>query len=188
MFKRLMHAGRSRALVAVAVVALLGTSATIAAAQPGPGRGRGGHGDGVGGPGGGFGGPFATGVEALRGLDLTEAQREQVRTIVQSHREESQALQQRHHAATRALEEATRGTDEAAIRQQGEAVGTAIADAAVLKSRVRAEVWTVLTPEQHTKAEQLRVEHETRMKERQTRMQQRPQERQKQRGAAQPKA
>ena len=79
MFKRLMHTGRSRSLVAVAVVAILGTSAAIAAAQPGSGRGRGG-------PGGGFGGPFAAGVEELRGLDLSETQREQVRTIMQSHR------------------------------------------------------------------------------------------------------
>jgi Spy/CpxP family protein refolding chaperone len=86
----------------------------------------------------------------------------------------------------RALQEATRGTDEAAIRQQGEAVGAAIAEAAVLRSRIRAEVWAVLTPEQHAKAEQLRAERQARMQERQTRMQQRMQDRQNQRSAAPP--
>ncbi len=180
MFKRLMRTGRSRVLVAGAVMAMLGTSAAIVVAQPGPGRGRGG-------PGGGFG-PFATGVEDLRGLDLSETQREQVRTIMQSHREESRAAQQRHATAMRALQDATRGTDEAAIRQQGEAVGAAVADAAVLRSRIRADVWAVLTPEQQAKAEQLRAERQTRMQERQARMQQRMQERQKQRSATPPEA
>lgn len=175
MFKRLMQAGTSRAVMAVAMVAMLGMTSAVAVAQPGGGRGRGGPG-GPGGPGAGFRG----GLEELRGLDLSDTQREQVRTIMQSHREELSAAQQRQHAATRALHEATQGTDEAAIRQRGEDVGTAFAEAAVLRSRVRNEVWAVLTPEQQAKAEQLRVERQTRMKERQTRMQQRRQERQKQ--------
>jgi protein CpxP len=162
--------------VAAAVV-VLAAGATLAVAQPGPRRGFGERGPG--GPGGPFG---AVHVELLRGLDLSEAQREQVRTIVTSHREESQALQQRQQAAMRALQEATEGTDEAAIRQQGEAVGAVIADAAVLRSKVRAEVWAVLTPEQQAKAEQLRAERKARMAERQKQMQQRMQER-RQRGA-----
>jgi Spy/CpxP family protein refolding chaperone len=121
-------------------------------------------------------------VELLRGLDLSEVQRDQVRTIMSTHREESRALQQRQQAAMRALQDATEGTDEAAIRQQGEAVGAVIADAAVLRSKVRAEVWAVLTPEQQAKAEQLRAERKTRMAERQKQMQQRMEQR-RQRGA-----
>lgn len=163
---------------AAATVMVLVAGATLAVAQPGPRRGDRGPG-GPGGPGGAFG-PLH--VELLRGLDLSETQREQVRTIMTSHRDEAQALQQRQQAAMRALQEATEGTDEAAIRQQGEAVGTVIADAAVLRSKVRAEVWAVLTPEQQAKAEQLRAERKTRMAERQKQMQQRMQER-RQRGA-----
>lgn len=157
---------------AAATMMVLVAGATLAVAQPGPRRGERG-------PGGSFG---AMHVEVLRGLDLSEAQREQVRTIMASHREETQALQQRQQAAMQALQASVEGTDEAAIRQQGEAVGAAIADAAVLRSKVRAEVWAVLTSEQQAKAEQLRAERKTRMAERQKQMEQRMQER-RQRGA-----
>jgi Spy/CpxP family protein refolding chaperone len=164
------------ATAAAAMVTLVAGS-TLALAQPAPRRGFGGRGPE--GPGGSF---VGLQVELLRGLDLSEVQRDQVRTIMTTHREESRALQQRQQAAMRALQDATEGTDEAAIRQQGEAVGAVIADAAVLRSKVRAEVWAVLTPEQQAKAEQLRAERKTRMAERQKQMQQRMEQR-RQRGA-----
>lgn len=179
MYTRMMQTTR-RAMATIAVTALVLGMAGIAAAQPGPGgRGPGGRGpggpDGVGGP---MGGLFGLQVDALRGLDLTDAQRQQVRSIMESHREEARALAERGRTTMEALNAATQtATDENAIRQQGEALGAVLADAAVLRSRVRSEVWAVLTTEQQAKAEQLRAERENRMKERQQRMQQRMQER-----------
>ena len=181
MFTRLTRMRPGAGFTGLALVAILGTSVAMAAAQPGPGRWRGGPG----GPADGRGGA-ALHIGELRGLDLSDAQREQVRGIVASHRDETRAVHERQRTAMRALEEAARGTDEAAIRQQAEAVGVVMADAAVLRSRVRAEVWAVLTPDQQARAEQLRAERETRMRERQARMEQRRQQRQQQRGAARP--
>lgn len=161
---------RSAAVMTAALVVLAAGTAAVHA-QPGPRGGRG--------PGGmGPGGPMPSlQVEGLRELDLSETQREQVRTIMASHREEAQAQAARHRAAMDALQEATLGNDEAAIRQQAEAVGAAIGDGAVLRAKVRTEVWAVLTPEQQATAEKLRAERKTRAAERQQRMQQRMQER-----------
>jgi Spy/CpxP family protein refolding chaperone len=74
--------------------------------------------------------------------------------------------------AHRALAEATHAEtiDEAAIRARSAEVATAMADEAILRSKVRAEVLAILTAEQQTT-----------LRERQTTMHQRRQERQKRR-------
>lgn len=75
---------RMRIVAVVAVVQMLVVGSVAFAKGPGGGR----HGGGPGGPGGpGFGGPGA----ALRGLDLSEAQRMQVKAIVERHQEETRA-------------------------------------------------------------------------------------------------
>ena len=180
MLTHLIQAGRRHAIAAMAVAALVLGSTGIAAAQPGRMGGRGPGGPG--GPGGPMGSLFALHVDALRGLDLTDAQREQVRSIMESHRDEARTLAERGRTAMEALRAATEaGTDENAIRQQGETVGAVIGDAAVLRARVKQEVWGVLTAEQQARAAQLKSEREARMKQRQQRMQERMQERRKQR-------
>lgn len=153
----------TRFMRAGAVLALsLGLAATAAAQSPGPrGRGDGGFGPppgGPGGPGGGMMGPLG-GLLALHpdlplpGLDLTDAQRDQVRGIMQSHRDEGRALMQRAQAAAGALQKATAATiDEGAAAQHGQALGGVIAEAAVLRARVRNEVFAILTPEQQAEA------------------------------------
>jgi len=178
MLTRMIDSRRRQVVTMVATAALVLGTAAAGFAQPGgfgrgPGRG--------GGPGGPLGPLVSLHVEALRGLDLTDAQREQVRSIMESHREEARAVAERSRTAMEALEAATQsGTDEAAIRQQGEALGVALGEAAVLRARVRAEVWGVLTAEQQARAEQLKAEREARMKERRERAQQRMQERRQQ--------
>lgn len=177
MLTRLIEAGRRHAAVTVAMATLILGTTAFALAQPGPGGGRG--------PGGPLGPLFALEVEGLRGLDLTDAQREQVRSILSTHRDEARALAARGRTAMDALRAATRAaTDENAIRHQGEALGTVIADAAVLRSRVRTEVWGVLTAEQQAKAEQLRNAREARLHERRQRMEERRQERRQRSQAA----
>ena len=154
--------------------------AGVAVAQPvgaeGPGKPGGpGKGFGAGGPerGGrmGMAGPLG-GLLALHpdlplsALNLTESQREQVRTILQSHRDEGRALTEKAQTSLQALRKATEGTvDEGAAAQQGQAVGAVIAEAAVLRARVRSEVLAILTPEQQAEAAKIQAEREARMQQ-----------------------
>lgn len=171
-------------VMAGALALTMGLS-VMAAAQPARGgRGFGGHGfRGPGGPGGGaLGGLLGVHPDLpLGALKLTDAQREQVRGILQSHRSEAESLRQRSDAAHEALRAATTAStvDEAAIAQQGQAFGALIADAAVLRAKVRSEVLAVLTPEQQAEATKIAADRQTRMQERRTRMQQRRQQQQK---------
>ncbi len=79
----------------VALVALLaGGAALYAQGGPGAGRGRGAGGFGPGGPGGGL---------PMRELNLTEAQREQVRSVMEQYRPQFQALNERLQSDIRAI-------------------------------------------------------------------------------------
>ncbi|WP_291990121.1 Spy/CpxP family protein refolding chaperone, partial [Luteitalea sp.] len=124
-----------------------------------------------GGRGGMMGGPLGAllGVHPdlpLSALNLTDAQREQVRTIMQSHRDEGQALVQKAQASMEALRQATDATvDEGAAAQQGQALGAVIAEAAVLRGRVRGEVFAILTPEQQAEANKIAADRQQRMQQ-----------------------
>jgi len=140
-----------------------------APAVQGGGRGPGMMGRGMMGPGGpgmrgGPGGMFGL---PLRELDLTDAQREQVKAIMTSHRDEQKAVGDKMMAARKALHEAIAAEtfNEAAIRAAAGEVGAAEADAAVLQAKIHGEVFAILTPEQVKKAKELRSEMENRMKD-----------------------
>ncbi|MEW6323220.1 MAG: Spy/CpxP family protein refolding chaperone [Acidobacteriota bacterium] len=157
----------------------LGAGAMVAAQGPGgPGFGPGprmGHG-GPGGPGGP--GAFLGGLR-LGQLDLTDAQRDQIRGIREARQAEFRQIGERLRTARRALGEAVRGTavNEAAIRAAAADVAAVEADAAVLAARVHAEILGVLTPEQVQKLEEGRAQADERMKQRQERRQERRNER-----------
>ena len=167
-------------LMAGALALTLGVSAA-ATAQPGRGGpGLAGPGfRGPGGPGGGaLGGLLAVRPDLpLRALNLTDAQREQVRGILESHRGEAESLRQRAGAAHQALQAATSAAtvDEGAITQQSQAFGGLIAEAAVLRARVRSEVLAVLTPEQQAEAAKIAADRQARMQQRRAKMQERRQ-------------
>jgi protein CpxP len=95
----------------------------------------------------------------LRGLDLSDAQKEQVRTIMDSHKDEFQQIGTRMRDAQRAFAEATRADtiDEAAIRAKATAVAAVMADEAILRAKVHGEVAGILTAEQQ---EQLKTRRE----------------------------
>ena len=124
---------------------------------------------GPGGPGmrGGPGGPFGMAGFPLRGLDLTDAQREQVKAIMESHRDEQKAIGDRMQAARKALHEAIAADtfDETAVRAKAAEIGAVEADAAVLQARIKSEIFAILTPEQVKKAKDLRSQMENRMKD-----------------------
>ncbi|MFO7695397.1 MAG: Spy/CpxP family protein refolding chaperone [Vicinamibacterales bacterium] len=157
----------------VQLAARSGQGAGQEQAGPGGRRGPGMMAQGMRGPGGpGMrggpgGGPFGLVGAGLRGLDLTDAQREQVRAIMESHRDEQKAIGDRMQAARKALHEviAADAVDEGAIRAKAGEVGAVEADAAVLQAKIRAEVFGILTPEQAAKAKAFRSQMEQRMKD-----------------------
>jgi protein CpxP len=111
---------------------------------------------------------------ALRQLDLTDAQREQIRSIFEQNRDEMRAAREKLRTARRGLHDAASadtvakaGTiDESAIRTAAETLANAEAEAAINRARVHAQVWQLLTPEQQAKAKELRQQREQRRKER----------------------
>jgi Spy/CpxP family protein refolding chaperone len=145
---------------------------------PGGGHGPGTMGQGMMGPGGpGMrGGPFGMFGPELRALDLTDAQRQQVRAIMESHQDEQNAIGDRMRTARKALQEAITADsfDEGAIRARAADVAAVDADAVVLQAKIHAAVFAILTPEQVKKAKELRTEMENRMKEGRGRMRPHP--------------
>jgi protein CpxP len=101
---------------------------------------------------GGFGG----GILPLRGLDLTDAQREQVRSILESHKAEFDQVRTKLREGHRALAAASNSqtVDEAAIRTASTALAAAMADEAILRAKVRGEVVGILTAEQQQKLQE----------------------------------
>ena len=93
------------------------------------------------------------------GLNLTDAQREQIRTLRETQRQDAQALRDKMRAARQQLQTAMRADmpDEAAVRSAAEAVAALQADQAVLQARTRSLVMKVLTPEQQARMKETRA-------------------------------
>lgn len=108
----------------------------------GPGMG---HGDGQGmGP-----------MKHLRGLDLSEAQRDKIFGIMHG---QAPAMRDKHKAIRKAREEMHKlahgdNFDAAKARAASDALGKAISEMALLRLQSHAQVHAVLTPEQRKKAE-----------------------------------
>ena len=156
-FKRL-------SLTVAASVLVLGLANSWASAQNtngggppfsgGPGRGRG-----SGGP-GGLGGPMAV-LEPLRmaasQMGLSDAQKDQIKAIVESHAEEWKAFADRERQGRQALRTAMTAAqfDEVTIRQRSAELSAVEADVAVAQARVRAEAIQVLTADQRAKLKEI---------------------------------
>jgi Spy/CpxP family protein refolding chaperone len=100
---------------------------------------------------------------ALRSeLELTEQQRGEIREIVKSHRQEIVTVFKPLAEKRRALRDVTisEHADEAAIRAAAADLGKAIGDAAVVGSKVKAEVYKVLTPKQRQQVKDFRGQSE----------------------------
>lgn len=164
-----------RILIAAGLIAALAGGTAVSFAQA-PGR----RGHGIEGPQrSARGGPRVD--FGLRGVQLTDAQREQVQSIMQSHRAELDSARTALREAHRAFAEATRAAvvDEAAIRDRSTAVANAMAADAILRAKIRTEVHGLLTAEQQEELKQREVNMQKRLQERQERMQQRRQQRQR---------
>src|SRR5262245_5391777 len=101
----------------------------------------------------GFGGPGMFGFLGPD-LNLTDAQKQQIKTIADSHKAQWQAFGERAKAAHEGLAAAINAdaVDEGLIRAKHAEVAAVEADMAVAAARARAEIWPILTPEQQAKA------------------------------------
>jgi len=152
-------------VVTAGLVTLMSAGAVALFAQAQPGRGAGPFG-----PGGPGGRGFAAGF-ALGQLDLSDAQKQQVRDIMQRHREQSSGTMQRMQQAMQAQRAAINQVpvNEAAVRQAAAALAAVQADAAVDEARLHADIFSVLTVEQQEKAKQLEAQARARGEERRQR-------------------
>jgi Spy/CpxP family protein refolding chaperone len=94
-----------------------------------------------------------------RRLGLSEEQKEQIRGILKTHASEIEAQTRAAHAGRKAFREAmaVEPLDEGRIRKESLALGEVRADGAVLRARIRSEIWPILTAEQQEKAQHLRT-------------------------------
>ena len=101
--------------------------------------------------------PRAFGRMARR-LGLSDQQKEQIQGILKSHAGEIEAQMESGRNGRKALRDAMDAAplDETRIRQQALALGEVRADAAVLRARIRSEIWPILSADQQEKARQMR--------------------------------
>jgi Spy/CpxP family protein refolding chaperone len=130
-----------------------------------PFRGRG---MGPGGP-GRAGGPM--GMLPMLGaqIGLTDAQKDQIKTIAATHKDDWKALADRARASHMALDDAITAdtVDEALIRQKSADASAVEADMAVARAHVHAEVLQILTADQKAQLKTLQAEMKKRMSARQ---------------------
>ena len=144
---------------ALAGVLAAGSVMAQSPADSGPGRGRGGF---------ARGGGFDRGGGELRGLNLTDAQRQQIRALHDQHREQTQAAATRLRTAMEAQRKAveTVPLNEGAIRATSQELAEAQTELAIERAKLHAQVVALLTPEQKAQAEKLRADREARRPQR----------------------
>ena len=161
--------GAGAALLAIGVAAGAFVHAqdqnTSQPSRPFMGRG------GPGGPGrsGGPGGPMGMLPMLGRAINLTDAQKDQIKAIADSHKDEWKALADRERTARTALNAAVTADtiDEATIRQASAEVAAVEADAAVARAHAHAEVFQILTADQKAQLKTMQAEMKKRMQNRQ---------------------
>ncbi len=96
---------------------------------------------------------------AVRMLALTPDQQTKIRGILKNHADEILAQRRAGVESRRVLRAAqlSQPLDENAIRNSARALGEVRADGAVLRARIRSEIWPLLTPEQQDRAKTFRA-------------------------------
>jgi Spy/CpxP family protein refolding chaperone len=125
---------------------------------------------GPGGPGGprGFRGPMGMLPMLGRAINLTDAQKEQLKAIADAHKDEWRSLADRELAARSALNDAVTADviDEAAIRQKSAEVAAVDADMAVARAHAHAEMLQILTADQKAQLNTMQQQMKQRMQNR----------------------
>ena len=153
------------ATVAAGALALGATTAQRVSAQntnpdgrPFNGSHMGPGGRGMFGP--GPGGPLAMLRMLGPQLNLTDAQRDQIKNLAATHRDEWKALADRERTAHDALQAAIMADsiDEGLIRSRSAELAAVQTDVAIAAAHVRAEVWPLLTADQQARIKQMQSE------------------------------
>jgi len=134
--------------------------------QPGGGKGeRHGHWGGRGERGGMMG---------FSKLDLTDAQKAQLKQIRESHRQDTAPIMEQIRAKRQEIRQANEGgtVNEALVAQKLAEIAPLEAKLMSAQARIRQEMLSVLTPEQKAKLDQLREQFKSRSGERRERKQQ----------------
>ena len=118
-------------------------------------------------------------IPGMRHLELSDAQRDEIRSLVQSSHEATRETAEQLMTVRRALNEAVTAdvVNEGAIRAVTTQLGLVEGDMAVLRARLHAEVWQLLTPEQQTSAAEFAARAAERCQEDRERGRERRQER-----------
>jgi len=153
--------------VAILSLVLVATGAMFVFAQDGAGnkdgkRGfgkRGGHHRGGGGGGRGM---------MLRGIDLTDDQKAQVKTIMQSSRESSKPLREQMKANRQKLQTLSDSGnfDQAQVQALADEQGRLTAQMIVEKEKVKSQISAILTTEQKAKAAEMKAQFKQKREER----------------------
>jgi len=114
-----------------------------------------------GGPGrmGGPGGPMGMLPMLGRAINLTDAQKDQIKAIADAHKDEWKAIFDRERTAREALNAAISAdtVNDALVRQKSAEVAAVEADAAVARAHAHAEVVQILTAEQKAQLKDLQT-------------------------------
>jgi protein CpxP len=104
----------------------------------------------------------------LRALNLTDAQRQQIQTLVQQSHEQNREGVARLRQAREAQRTAAEAVpfDEQAIRSTTQALAEAETEAAIARAKLRADIFALLTPEQQAQAAKFKAERQSERRER----------------------
>ncbi len=149
--------------IAIAFVMAIAMAIPVAMAQSADGGDKGGRRGHFGRHGGrgGFGMGFSQ-------LDLTDAQKAQLKQIRENHRQSIAPLMQEMRAKRQELHQAREGgaVDEAAVTQKLREIAPLEAKLMAEQSRIHQEMLSVLTPDQKAKLDQMREQFKNRRSER----------------------
>ena len=101
----------------------------------------------------------------VRQLNLTDAQKDQFKTITQQHRDQNKATMERLRTAMEAARKAVQAmpVNEALIRSTTQDLADAQAEAAIQRAHLQSELYALLTPDQQAQAKKLQAQRESRM-------------------------
>lgn len=104
----------------------------------------------------------------LRGLDLTDEQKAQVKTIMQSSRESSKPLREQMKANRQKLQTLSDSGnfDQAQVQALADEQGKLTAQMIVEKEKVKSQISAILTPEQKAKAAEMKAQFKQKREER----------------------
>ncbi len=111
----------------------------------------------------------------LRGLDLTDEQKAQVKSILQTSKETSKPIREQVKANRQKLQTLSENGnfDEAQVQAIAAQQGNLSAQMIVQKEKVKSQIFNVLTPEQKAKAAEMKANFKQKMQERMQKRQER---------------